>query len=242
MELTCSSIGNYIEDLLDLGFFTCGNTILRQCAGIPMGNHVSPPLVICTCMFFEDRFMRSFRDVHRPIGGLRYMDDLLHFTLCRNLPNHLQQRELFEVSNALELARGIYPDTMRVIVTGEYPPLPFLETSISWRGDQIFLQYDNKNGGQRGVQEIRRFRHGKSLASTSSLLSVVLCMLKRVTQFNNCLGTQLLAILQLLQEFSKLKYSDTIIRRALHRLIRTDIVQRKLWELSLLLWGIPSLL
>ena len=235
VEVTLSSIGCYIEGLLALCFFTCGESILRQRCGIPMGSHISPPLAIVTCMYFEYIYVKRTTSIQRPLRGLRYMDDIIYLTLKR------EGEDMRAVQRTLKTAREIYPDTMRVLVTGEQQPITFLETDIGWHGAQLLINYANRNGQamrENGVQRIKRFRHGKSFTSIASLRAVVCCMLERCTRFNTSLGAQTAAVFQLLQEFVSLDYDAAILKDAVHRLARRNQAQRQFWDMIILFYSI----
>ena len=238
VEIQCDSLVRYISGLLPTCFFTCGSSTLQQRLGIPMGSHISPPLAIVTCMFFECKFIQQSTSVQRPLCGLRYMDDIIHMTLRRFGEPSFQREEDMKVNSTLLAARSIYPPAMRVIVTGAVTPFTFLETIMQWRGMYLQMDYANPNGAAlktTGHQEIQRFRHGRSMTQTASLREVLCCMLRRCSVFNTSLGQQICAVLGILNEFNSLQYNTKIQRGALHRLAQRDKQHRAFWELILYL-------
>jgi hypothetical protein len=163
------------------------------------------------------------------------MDDILHMTVRRRMPTAAKQiKEDAAVKEILCEARGIYPEKMRVIVTADTQPLPFLETEIAWVGSATTMWYLNKNGEaiKRGCQQkIKRFRDGKSFSSQNSLRSVVQCMLQRCTRFTTLLSTRLLAVFQLIEEFMLISYPAKLINRAIHRLMRAYPEEENFWKI-----------
>ena len=238
IEVTCATIGSYVQQILKQCFFTCGSITMQQLIGIPMGSHISPPLAIATCMYSEYKFECSRGYISRPLGGLRYMDDILHMTVRRRMPTPVEQTEEdAAVEDLLCEARGIYPETMRVILTADTQPLPFLESEIAWVGSATTMWYMNKNREaiKRGSQQkIKRFRDGKSFSSQHSLRSVVQCMLQRCTRFTTLLSTRLLAVFQLIEEFMIISYPAKLIRRAIHRLMRAYPEEKNFWGITIL--------
>ena len=225
VEVRCSSIGHYVEMMLRTCYFRCGEVIMRQTIGIPMGSHISPPLAIVVCMYCEYKYIASYNNVPPPIRGFRYMDDILHITMYED--------ELF-----LDQARDIYPKTLRVIVTGYSrsagTTVPFLETDISWVGSTLLMEHNNKNSkviGETGRQKIARFRHGKSFVPQPSLRAVVVCMLSRCIKFATTLSSQLVAVFDLITEFRSLCYPMGLIRQAVYRLLRMDEGHAAFWSL-----------
>jgi hypothetical protein len=73
IEVSCNTIGLYIQQILTQCYFTCGSMTMQQLVGIPMGSHISPPLAIVTCMFSEYKYECSRSLIARPLGGLRFM-------------------------------------------------------------------------------------------------------------------------------------------------------------------------
>ena len=166
------------------------------------------------------------------------MDDILHMTVRRRMPTPVEQTEEdAALEDLLCEARGIYPETMRVILTADTQPLPFLESEIAWVGSATTMWYMNKNREaiKRGSQQkIKRFRDGKYFSSQHSLRSVVQRMLQRCTRFTTLLSTRLLAVFQLIEEFMIISYPAKLIRKAIHRLMRAYPEEKNFWEITIL--------
>ena len=214
--ISCDMISSYTCSILQAGFLQCGDKLLQQTIGIPMGNPLSPALAIAVCMYAEARWLST--QVQRPVTGLRYMDDILMMTLD-STPNYATT------------APNFYPASLRVLPASTEQPLQFLETLLAWVGTVPVFNYNNRN---RHQSSIMRFRHGDSFTSKSSLRSLVQCMFRRGAQFPSNLGFQLQAVLELACEFHKLHYSLKLLREAAFRLKNRDPLRATLW--SIVLW------
>lgn len=222
VEIRISCLFDYVSCILKSCYFTCGDQLLQQTIGVPMGNHLSPALAIGACMFCEARYTQSMV-VDRPLIGLRYMDDILYMTLIRQMTTNALQRE--EEENAecmINEAKSIYPESLRVLTTGSNQPLEYLELLLGWNGMTPVFQYADRSTR-------KRFRDGRSFATRASLVSLVQCMLRRGTQFPSTTSLKLQACVQLTAEFLKLHYPLKVVKDAVYRLKRREQEDKDVW-------------
>jgi hypothetical protein len=135
--ITCEMIAYYTCRILQTGFLQCGDRLLQQKIGIPMGNPLSPALAIAVCMHAEAKWLTT--QVQRPVTGLRYMDDILMMTLG-STPDYATTAPTF------------YPVSLRVLPASREQPLQFLETLLAWVGKTPTFNYNNRNRHQSSVQ------------------------------------------------------------------------------------------
>ena len=222
VEIMLQNLFAYVKCMLTSAFFSCGDVLLRQHIGIPMGNHLSPALAIAACMLCENQYIRLQR-IGRPIQGLRYMDDILHLTFVHRMDTpELQEEEDKAADMILAQGQQIYPASLRILTTDSTQPLDFLETVLQWKGMLPVFQYADRSHRQR-------FRDGRSHTPKASLVALVQCMLKRSVQFPSTPSLKIQASLELLLEFSQRNYNLQILRDAVYRLKRSDPVNRPLW-------------
>jgi hypothetical protein len=223
VEILLPCLFKYVQHILQSCYFTCGDQLLIQYIGVPMGNHLSPTLAIASCMYCESIYTSSMT-IRRPLVGLRYMDDILHITLVHaTASTSLTHVDEEEATQALASAKDIYPASLRVLTTDSVQPLSFLELELAWSGTKPIFQYADRSTRQR-------FKDGRSFTTRASLVSLVQCMLQRGIQFPSTVSLQLQACTDLICEFGKMNYSVRILKDAIHRLRRTNTASSNFWQ------------
>ena len=174
-------------------------------------------------MFCENRYTKSMT-IRRPLAALRFMDDILYMTLSRTKNNLSSRiREESEVNDLIMHAKAIYPNSLRVLTTGEAQPLEFLELTMGWNMTFPIFRYTDRSARQR-------FRDGRSFAPRASLVSLVQCMLYRGIQFPSTISLKIQACINLLSEFNDLNYEKTVLLDAIHRLDRKNDENQQVWS------------
>ena len=195
----------------------------------------------------EHLYITSTRDILRPLTGVRYFDDLLLWTIVRvDEKGQSTQAEVSEARNLLDTNQTIYPSALRLLEQRDGPStFKFLKTQVTF-GDalQLTTSYLNKNAESlndpQPHQTILRFRHGASASPRCSLMSVITCMLGRVTVFETQAHKWVQSILLLIREFLHLEYPTPMLLQALHKMARhhplglgwriiADIIQDKIF-------------
>lgn len=123
-SLTEDTLIEYVEYLIDNIYVNVGNTVYRQCVGIPMGTDCAPLLANLFLFFYEYKYMRNLMknnifEARKFNYTMRYIDDLL-----------VLNNNTFENS-----IRDIYPAELQLKKTTENPSaLSYLD---------IFITIDN---------------------------------------------------------------------------------------------------
>ena len=126
-SITEETLIAYVEYLVDNIYVNIGNTVCRQCVGIPMGTDCAPLLANLFLFYYEYKYMKNLIKnniwVARKFNNtMRYIDDLLtlnnskfEHAISDIYPPELQLKKTTECSTALS-----YLDVMITFDNGKY--------------------------------------------------------------------------------------------------------------------------
>ena len=199
------------EVMLDVIDFVLGNTIvkmpdgrlLRQCAGIPMGDPLSPGMCIGSCAWMEDEWMQGLAEADKTcFRAKRYMDDVLLIHAKPTWWDHERFTADFKKSECyhppLRLEDGT-PDT-------------FLETRFELADGRFryWLKNDNEDGNDR----IWRYQHFKSHAPLLQKRALLTACLRKVQRMSSDTAALYRSGLAKAKEFMRLQYPRAVVAAA----------------------------
>jgi len=182
--------------------------IIRQVAGIPMGDALSPGMTIGTCGWMEREWMRGVDTATKDnFRARRYVDDVIIF-----MRKHGWDRERF------------YADFKRSECY--MPPLnleeaeegTFLETSFTIDHGQLRYRLKNVNAG--GAKRVWRYHSFGSYAPTAQKRSTMIATLKKVDFMASDDFERFESARDKLREFADLGYPAGMRREACGVLIK----------------------
>ena len=212
LEIVCFDLNN--------SFFTVGNFVGKQTCGIPMGSPISPALAVIVCAYYENKIFKAVNDWGwsntNTIMGTRYMDDVLAFVTHDGSDiSRLRAKYL------LEIIKDGYHDQMVLECEDTSVPFKFLSTTVTTvSGEPIYFKYFSKNLesiSSRGLQDFLTFQHYGSISPPSQKISVVISALHRICMNSASVSDFDVAVSDIFEELSLLKYPKTILYKALSR-------------------------
>ena len=183
-----------------------GQTLVRQCQGIPMGDSLSPAFAVGTCAWFENRWIMKMPEQQRwRVKGIRYMDDVL---MMINDKGWGKAQDLFD---DFTKTGACYPAPLSLSEdTGD----TYLECKIHNKDKEILLQHWNKNDGSEVKQRFYKGTHADSYSDFTHKFGAIIGTLVRMKR--NSATNELLqeSLKEKWRELKFLKYSKTTITKA----------------------------
>ena len=148
--------------------------------------------------------------------GTRYMDDVL--ALVTHDGSDISR---LRAKYLLEIIKDGYHDQMILECEDTSVPFKFLSTTVTTvSGEPIYFEYFSKNlesVSSKGVQDFLTFQHYGSISPPSQKISVVISALHRICMNSISISNFDVAVANIFEELSLLKYPKSILNKALSR-------------------------
>ena len=220
LTLSYDDLLSIVEFDLDNSFFKIGDFIGKQTSGIPMGSPLSPALAVIVCAYYENKIYSMIDEFgwDNTILGTRYMDDVLSF--ISHDGSVLSKLRARWIGNFIKYG---YHDKMDLECEDTSVPFKFLSTVIDASpGNPVSFSFYSKNAESirlSGNQKFLTFQHYGSISPPSQKLSVVVSALHRICMSSSSLAAFTSAFTDLKSELRSLLYPDSIITKALNRVM-----------------------
>ena len=127
----------------------------------------------------------------------------------------------FGAKYLLEIIKDGYHDQMILECEDTSVPFKFLSTTVTTvSGKPIYFEYFSKNlesVSSKGVQDFLTFQHYGSISPPSQKISVVISALHRICMNSISISNFNVAVSNIFEELSLLKYPKSILNKALSR-------------------------
>ena len=147
-KINMEEIRETVKMDLENAVFKCGEIIVIQTIGIPMGSPMSPALAIVTCAKAEQQMWNTLNGSIR-FQAMRYMDDIWVCTLNRKNERKEDTKKLL----------GFYDKHLKIEKEREGKIVWFLDREIIWNGETLRTISFNKNLESMKEYGIRKFKN-----------------------------------------------------------------------------------
>ena len=191
---------------LESSYVKLEGKILRQVAGIPIGNPISPAMTNASCSWMEQEFNASLSPEDKKwFRAGRYVDDIMLMTAKNEAWDHARFERDFETS--------IYFPPLKLEDASERNHGNYLEMEWAVVNNQMVHRLKNENQVGEAPQ-VWRYQHFESHASRAQKRALVSSSLQRVQRMASSADQVVGSAMQKLAEFTRLKYPTGILRSA----------------------------